>query len=81
MNKLELSALALAKASDGNPFIMVATIMLFYVMFNLFLGLAEKLIFGERFEHFMDLIFILCFMGYSGLSVWICAAYQESKKI
>lgn len=80
MNKLEKATLALAKSSNGNPVISTATIMLFYVMFNLLESQIEKLIFGDRFEHWLDPIFIMVFICYSAYSVWWCAIFNGTKK-
>jgi len=80
MNKLEKSTLALARASKGNPVISTATILLFYVMFNLLEAGIERLIFGERFEHWLDPFFIMLFISYSAYAVWWCAIFNSSKE-
>ena len=79
MNKIESATLVLVRASDGNPVISTITIMLFFVMFNLFEAGIERLIFRERFEHWLDPIFALLFIGYSAYTVWWCAAFNVSK--
>jgi len=76
MNKFEVGIFALARASKGNPFTSTATVLLFYVMFNLLEGMIERLIFGERFEHWLDPIFISVFISYAAYSVWMCALFQ-----
>jgi hypothetical protein len=80
MNKLEKATFALAKASSGNPVLSTATVMLFYVMFNLLEANIEKLLFGERFEHWLDPILMLVFIAYSGYAVWWCAIFNASKE-
>ena len=72
--------LALAKASNGNPVISTATVMLFFVMFNMLEAGIEKLIFGERFEHWLDPFFMLAFIAYSAYAVWWCAVFNGSKE-
>lgn len=73
------SASAIAISSKGNPALAVLTVFLFYMAFNGVEASVETLIFGERFLHWLDPIFQLLFMGYAGLTVWYCAAYQVPK--
>jgi len=80
MTKLQKMTLALAKASNGNPVISTATVMLFFVMFNMLEAGIEKLIFGERFEHWLDPFFMLAFIAYSAYAVWWCAVFNGSKE-
>ncbi len=81
MGRLRLATLSLAKASNGNPVISTATIMLFFVMFNLLEGQIERLIFGERFEHWLDPVFMCGFIAYSAYAVWMCDAYNIAREI
>ena len=78
--KIKLSAAAVAKASDCNPFMAVATVMLFYVMFDIFEAGVEALIWGESFHHWLDPIFQLAFMAYSAVVVWECAIARVWKE-
>lgn len=80
MNRLQTATMALAKASSGNPVMSTATVMLFYVMFNLVLASIEKLIFGERFEHWLDPVFASAFIAYSAYSVYYCALFNSRKE-
>jgi len=80
MNKLEQAAFALAKASKGNPVISTVTILLFFLMFNLLEAGVERLIFGERFEHWIDPIFTIVFISYSAYAVWWCAIFNGSEE-
>lgn len=79
MIRLQLATLALARAADGNPVISTATIMLFSLMFNLLAGCVETLIWGERFVHWLDPLFLLFWIGYSAYAVWMCAVHNASK--
>lgn len=63
----------LAKAADYNPFVSTLVVMLFYIGFNTFEALIEKLVFGERFEHWLDPIFCLGFIAYAAAAVYQCA--------
>ena len=80
MNKLQKATFALAKASKGNPVISTATILLFFLMFNLLEAGIESLIFGERFEHWIDPFFIMAFISYSAYAVWWCAIFNGSEE-
>lgn len=80
MKKIQKMTYVLVKASDGNPIVAIATVMLFFIMFNMLEALIETLIFGHRFEHWLDVIFILAFIAYSGYATWMCAVFHEAKK-
>lgn len=79
MNKFETYTLALAKASKGNPVVSTLTVMLFYIMFNVLEANVERLLFGERFEHWLDPFFICAFIAYAAYAVWMCAAWQMAE--
>ena len=80
MNILQKTTLALARASNGNPVISTVTVILFFLMFNLLEAMTEKLIFGDRFEHWLDPFFIMVFIAYSAYAVWWCAVFNGSKE-
>ncbi|WKT59137.1 hypothetical protein Q2E61_09375 [Microbulbifer thermotolerans] len=67
------SAEIIAVASDRNPILASVIVFIFYLWFNAVEASAEILIFGHRFEHWLDPFFILVFMTYSALTVWACA--------
>lgn len=79
MKPIRESVLALAAASHGNPIVSSVTVITFYVMFSFLEASAEKLIFGHRFEHWLDPIFIIAFMAYAAYSVYGCAIYNSQK--
>ena len=79
MNKFEVTARILARASGGNPVLSTATVILFYVLFNMVEGGIETLIFGDRFYHWLDPLFTSCFIAYSAYTVWMCADYNDTK--
>lgn len=79
MKYLRRMALRIAVSADGNPVLASATVFLFWLAFNVVEAAVEKLIFGERFEHWLDPLFGLAFMAYAGWCVWICAEVQVSK--
>lgn len=77
MEYIKKSLVILAKASKGNPATAALVVMLMYIMFNLFEGFVEFLLFDKRFEHWLDPIFVICFIAYSAASVLACAQYNS----
>ena len=75
---IEKSGAVLAIACKGNPILTTATIFMFYLFFTMFEAGIEKLIFGERFEHWLDPLFIGCVIAYSAYVVWACAEHNLS---
>ncbi len=73
------SVLAVAKSANGNPVTAVLTVMLFYCMFTFVEASIERLIFGERFEHWLDPVFGCAFICYAAYVVWMCATYQMER--
>lgn len=80
MKFIKTSAITLAKASKANPLISTATILLYYVFFSILEMGVEILIFGDRFEHWLDPIFVIAFMAYSSYTAWVCAVINETEK-
>jgi len=79
MNKFRWATMVLAKSCDGNPVLTTVTVMLFYVMFNIVMASIERLIFGDRFEHWLDPVFMCAWIAYSAYAVYWCAIFNESK--
>lgn len=77
MKYIQMSSKYLAQSAQGNPVITTCVIMLFYLFFNLFEGMVEMLVFGERFEHWLDPLFIAGFIAYSANAVCACAEYNS----
>ncbi len=73
------SVAVLAAAANGSPLITTCTVMLYWVFFTILEASVEAMIFGERFEHWLDPIFVCCFIAYSAYSVWGCAVYNSSR--
>ena len=77
MKFLRKMTIRLVLSCDANPFLCVAMVMLFFVMFNVLEWTVEKLLFGQGFVHWLDPLFQLCFIAYSGYVVHMCACYRE----
>ena len=70
------SAVVIAKANKFDPVWSLVTVFFFYMIFEAIEILFEKLLFGGRFPHWLDLPFMLGWFAYSGLVVWCCARGQ-----
>ena len=73
MGGLKQSAITIALASKGNPVTALFVVMLFYFAFLQIEILLEHLIFGKRFEHWLDVPISLGFFAYGGYVVLACA--------
>lgn len=80
MNILQKSALTLAEASGGNPIITTVVVVLFFVMFNFLMAVAEKVWFGEAFTHLIDPIIVIVFISYAAYAVYFCAVFNAGNK-
>lgn len=78
MQKIIRSAHVLAIASKGNPVTATCTVMLFALMVNIMESVIEKLIFGDRFEHLLDIVILLVFIGYAAFAVYACAVFNSN---
>lgn len=81
MNVLLNSGLWLARSSDGNPIVSTITVILFYLMFNMVEASIERLIWGERFEHFLDPVFMAMFIAYAGYGVYCCGLHNTFTEV
>lgn len=79
MEYIKRSVLILVQASDGNPVMTTVTVFLFMLVFNVLESIVEKLIFGECFVHFLDLLFTAAFIAYALYAIWECAEYNKTK--
>lgn len=80
MNSIEKSARVLATACNGNPIGTTVVLMLFFVMFNVIEANIETLIFGHRFEHWLDVVFQATLFCYAAYLVWVCAVINTERK-
>lgn len=80
MRKVIRLAAWVVHACDGNPVLAILTVLLFFLMFNLFEYTFEVLVWGKHFLHWFDLLFIGCFIAFSAVCVWQCAAFNMWKR-
>jgi hypothetical protein len=69
--------IVLVRANDGDPVKCVCLIVMFYFLFNLAEAQVEYMVFGERFTHWLDFVFIVSFITYAAYAVLLCAAYKS----
>lgn len=81
MKRLRIISLILARASLGNPVISTAVVCMFYLMFNMLVAQIETLICGERFEHWLDPVFLCAWIAYAAYAVYCCAIHNSKKEI
>lgn len=80
LKPITIFAYALALASKGNPVRATITVMLYWGMFIFVEVGIERLIWGERFEHWLDPMFSVCFIAFAAHAVWQCAIVQTIRK-
>lgn len=80
LKPITIFAYAIAVASKGNPVLATMTVMGYWGMFIFFEVGIERLIWGERFEHWLDPIFSIGFMAFAAHAVWQCAIVQTINK-
>ena len=74
------SVMTLAESCKGNPVLSTVVVIMFFLMFDVVLTGIEKLIFGERFEHWIDPIIGVLFIAYAAYGVWACAVFNSTSK-
>lgn len=80
MKPIRKSAMTLAAAAKGCPVTTTVVVFLFYLFFNMLEALVETLAFGGPFEHWLDPLFVGCFIAYSAYAVYGCAMHNTHRK-
>lgn len=77
MNLFQLVSWMIVRACKGDP--LKTTLMAFfmYVFVNMIEAVLETLIFGERFEHWGDVVIMLGAFFYSGYLTYLCGVYND----
>ena len=81
MNIITKATIYLCKACDNNPIFTTVMIYLAMVFFNMLEAVVEELIFGEHFEHWLDPIFMGCFIAWAAYAVSVCAKLKIIEKL
>lgn len=77
MNLIRKSAAVVAESAAGNPVFAVLVVILFYIMLNIVMSSVERLVFGERFEHYLDPLIGCIFIAYAAHVVYACAVFNS----
>lgn len=77
MDKLRDATLILARSCNGNPLMTTGVVILFYLMTNALMATLETLLYGERFEHWLDPVLQVSAIAYSAYAVWGCALHNS----
>lgn len=75
MEMFSTLAHALVNASQGKVLPVMLVIVIGYIVVDRIEAMVERLIWGERFEHFLDPIILLAFFAFGSYSVYLCALY------
>lgn len=78
MNLIHQSAMTIAAASKGNPVTATFTVILFVLGLQFISATAERLIWGERFEHWLDVVMLAASVAYAAYVVYACALYNSA---
>lgn len=78
MGMFKFLAQALVDAADGSVLRVLIVIWIAYAAVTMIECQIEKLIWGERFEHFLDPIILTLFFVFAAYSVYMCALYNRS---
>lgn len=76
MNLLNRMTMILVTAAKGNPIVTTIIVFMFYVGFNCLEATVEELVFGSRFLHWLDFVFVGGFMAYAGYAVYGCHQFN-----
>ena len=74
------SVCRLVIASEGNPLMALLVIALFVIGINTLEVVIENLIWGNRFEHWLDIVILICAIAYGAYTVEVCAIYNANIK-
>lgn len=81
MNILLRPAHVLAKACGYEPLYSVGMTLLFYLMVNHLEAVIERVIFGESFEHPLDILVASVFVAYAGYTTFLCSEKESGDEL
>lgn len=76
MGMFSTLAHTLVNASQGKVLTVLFVIGIGYIVVDKIEAMVERLIWGERFEHLLDLIILAAFCVFAFYSVHLCTLYQ-----
>lgn len=77
MNMIHQSAMTIAAASKGNPVTATFVVILFVLGLQAISMTVERLVWGERFERWLDVVMLVASIAYAAYTVYACAIYNS----
>lgn len=71
------AARIVAAASNGNPLKSTGLVIMFVFGINLLFAVVETLIWGEMFQHWLDVALLVAAIVFAGMSAYECAVYNN----
>jgi len=79
MNLIHESAMTVASAAQGNPVIATIVVIMFVLGIQMLEATVEQLIWGKRFEHWLDVVIISGSIAYAAYVVYACALFNSDR--
>jgi ABC-type transport system involved in Fe-S cluster assembly fused permease/ATPase subunit len=79
MNIIHESAMTIARSAGGNPITATLVVILFVLGIQMIEVIVERLIWGERFEHWLDVVILVASMAYAAYVVYACALHNSGR--
>lgn len=79
MNIIHESAMTIARSAGGNPVIATCVVILFVIGIQAIEATIEQLIWGERFEHWLDVVILVASIAYAAYVVYACALHNSGR--
>ena len=76
INIITTATTYLAISCDKIPLFITVMIFLAMLAFTMVEGTIETLIFGDRFEHWLDPLFMCIFIAWGAYAIYICAVLK-----
>lgn len=79
MNIIHESAMTIARSAGGNPVTATVVVILFVLGIQMLEITIERLIWGERFEHWVDVVILVASIAYAAYVVYACALFNSGR--
>ena len=79
MNIIHESAMTIARSAGGNPITATVVVILFVLGIQMLEITIERLIWGERFEHWVDVVILVASIAYAAYVVYACALFNSGR--
>lgn len=79
MNIIHESAMTIARSAGGNPVTATLVVILFALGIQVIEATIERLIWGERFEHWLDVVILVATIAYAAYVIYACALFNSGR--